>query len=113
LTTSYYNVLLSTAYALGTQDAAKLNAANLANAATVNTTIIDWIAAFGQFPSTVGSTQTAQLNYIMTQVIGWGNPGLTLSQFRNSTNPLALLPNIPIGGDTVVNDLMTYLGNSS
>jgi hypothetical protein len=113
LTTSYFNVLLSTAYVLGTQDAAKLNAANLANAATVNTLILDWIAAFGQFPSNVGSTQTAQLNYIMIQVISWGNPGLTLGQFRNSTNPMALLPNIPIGGDTVVNDLMTYLGNSS
>jgi hypothetical protein len=98
---------------LGSQDAAKLNAANLANAATVNTTIQDWIAAFGQFPSTVPSTQTAQLNYIMIQIMGWGNPGLTLSQFRNSTNPMALLPNIPIGGDTVVNDVMTYLGNSS
>ncbi|PWA10441.1 hypothetical protein [Flavobacterium laiguense] len=113
LTTSYFNVLQSTAYVLGSQDAGKLNAANLANAATVNTTILDWIATFGQFPSTVVNTQTAQLNYIMTQVIGWGNPGLTLSQFRNSTNPMALLPNIPIGGDTVVNDLMTYLGNSS
>ncbi len=111
-TTAYFNVLLATAYVLDSTDASALNAANLANATVINTVITDWTTTQGAIPSTA-STQAAQLNYIMTQVLTWGNPGLTLGQFRNSTNPMSLLPNIPLGANQIVSDLMTYLANTS
>jgi hypothetical protein len=112
LTTSLFNVLSATSYVLDSADAAKLNAAVAANAAVVNTVITDWTTSQGPIPPT-NTTQAQQINYVTSQVLLWGNPGLTLGQLRNSTNPLALLPNIPVGGSQVVNDLMTYLANSS
>ena len=111
-TTDFFNVLLSTAYVLNAADAGALNAANLANAAVVNTVISDWTTTQGAIPPT-NNTQALQLNYIMTQVLTWGDAGLTLGQLRNSTNPMSLLPNIPLGADQLVSDLMTYLANTS
>ncbi len=101
-TSEYFNVLLDTAYVLSAADEISLNAANLANAVIANTMITDW-----------ATTQGAHLNYIMNNVLGWGNPGLTLGQLRSSTNPMSLLPNIPLGANQLVSDLMTYLANTS
>lgn len=112
LTTALSNVLLSTAFVLNAQDAAALNAANLKAGATVNTLITDWTTTQGPIPNTF-TTQAAQLNYIATQVLGWGSPGLTLNALRTSTNPMGLLPNIPLGADQIVSDLMTYLAQTS
>ena len=112
LTTEYNNVLLDTRYVLDAADSAALNSANLANAAVVNTLITTWTTSQGPFPS--GTTnQSQELLHIMTQVLTWGSAGLTLAQLRTSANPMALLPNIPLGGDQVVNNLMTYLANTS
>lgn len=111
--TQYYNVLSDTRYVLNSADAGALNAAILANASVVNSVITDWTTTQGAFPSTTPTTQSGQLTYIMTQVLTWGAPGLTLGTLRNSTNPMALLPNIPVGGDQLVEDLMTYLANTS
>jgi hypothetical protein len=110
LTTAYFNVLDDIAYVLDDADAAKLNNANDANAAVANTVLTDFASMVG--PVT-GTTQVQQLTYVMTQVLSWGNPGLTLGQFRNSTNPLALLPNIPLGASQVVSDVVTYLAKTS
>lgn len=110
LTTAYFNVLEDTSYVLDAADSTSLNNANLKNAAVVNTIITDWTSAFGPLPS---GTQISQLNYIMTQVLSWGAAGLTLGQLRNSTNPMGLLPNIPLGASQLVSDLMTYLANTS
>ncbi len=112
LTTSLFNVLAATSYVLDSADSAKLNAAVLANAAVVNTIITDWTTTQGAIPPS-NTTQAQQINYITSQVLLWGNPGLTLSQLRNSANPMALLTNVPVGGSQVVNDLMTYLANTS
>ena len=111
-TTAYFNVLMDTAYVLDAADAGALNTANLANAAVINTVVTDWTTTQGAIPPTY-NTQIAQLNYIMTQVLTWGNQGLTLGQLRNSTNPMSLLPNIPLGANQLVSDLMTYLANTS
>lgn len=110
--TEYFNVLMDTSYSLSTSDAAAINNANLANASVVNTIITDWTTSQGAFPAGT-NTQSAQLNYIMTQVISWGTNGLTLGALRTSVNPMSLLPNIPVGASQIVNDLMTYLGNTS
>lgn len=112
LTTSLFNVLSATSYVLDSADEGKLNAAVLANAAVVNTIITDWTTTQGAIPATY-VTQAQQVNYVTSQVLLWGNQGLTLGQLRNSTNPMALLPQVPIGGSQVVDDLMTYLGNTS
>jgi hypothetical protein len=112
LTTEYFNVLQQTAYVLDAADANALNSANLAAAAVAQTVITDWTSTMGPFPSGV-STLAAQLNYVISQVLTWGVPGLTLGQLRNSTNPMALLPNVPFGADQLVNDVMTYLAKTS
>ncbi len=112
-TTAYFNVLQDTAYVLDSADASAYNNANDANAAVVNTVISDWTTTMGAFPAGTPSTQIGELNYVMTQVLTWGTPGLTLGQLRNSTNPTSLLPNIPLGANQIVNDLMTYLANTS
>jgi hypothetical protein len=111
-TTAYFNVLLDTAYVLSAAEAEDLNKVTLANAAVVNTIITDWTTTQGAIPP-ANNTQAAQLNYIMTNVLGWGTPGLTLNQLRNSTDPPSLLPNMPEDAETLVNDLMTYLANTS
>jgi hypothetical protein len=49
----------------------------------------------------------------MTQVLTWGSNGLTLGQLRASVNPMSLLPNIPLGADQLVQDLMGYLAATS
>jgi hypothetical protein len=110
--TEYFNVLMDTSYSLSASDATALNNANLANAAVINTIITDWTTSQGAFPAGT-NTQSAQLNYIMTQVISWGTAGLTLGTLRASVNPMSLLPNIPLGASQIVSDLMTYLGNTS
>jgi hypothetical protein len=110
--TEYFNVVMDTRYALNAKDSAALNSANLANAAVANTVISDWTTTQGAIPSG-NTTQMAQLNYIMGQVLTWGVRGLTLAQLRSSLNPMSLLPNIPLGGDQVVTDLMTYLAKTS
>jgi hypothetical protein len=112
LTTSYFNVLNSISYTLDAADAAKLNKENLAAAATINTLILEQISLFGPMPSTL-TTQNAQLIYIALEIMGFGNSGLTLGIFRNSTNPMALLPNIPLGADQLVADFLTYLAQTS
>jgi hypothetical protein len=112
LTTGYNNVLLDTRYVLDAADSAALNEANLANAAVVDTLITNWATSQGPFPSGTTS-QSQELLYILTQVLAWGVAGLTLGQLRTSANPMALLPNIPLGGDQVVSNLMTYLANTS
>jgi hypothetical protein len=112
LTTSYFEVLSDLTFVLDPADSQKVNQANLTAAATINTLINDWITTQGPFPAGV-TTQAAELNFIMTQVLSWGTPGLTLSQLRSSTNPSALLPNIPLGAEPIVTDLMTYLGQTS
>lgn len=111
-TSEYFNVLLDTAYVLSAADEISLNAANLANAVIANTMITDWATTQGAIPPSY-NTQGAQLNYIMNNVLGWGNPGLTLGQLRSSTNPMSLLPNMPANAETLINDLMTYLANTS
>jgi len=110
--TEFFNVLMDTRYVLNATDAATLNAANLKNATVVNSIITDWTTTQGAFPNGT-TTQMSQLNYVMGQVLTWGVKGLTLGQLRSSLNPMSLLPNIPLGGDQVVNDLMTYLGDTS
>ena len=112
LTTSLYNVYSATRYVLNAAETAALNDAIVANEAIVNTVITDWATTQGAIPATY-TTQAAQMNYVTSQVLLWGAPGLTLGMLRSSTNPMALLPNIPIGADQIVNDLMTYLGNTS
>jgi hypothetical protein len=112
LSTALFNVLNSTAYVLDTDDANALNTANLANAPIISTMLTEWTSTQGPFPATA-TTQAQQVNYITSQVIGWGPAGLTLSQLRSSTNPLGLLTNVPAGADNVVNDLMTYLARTS
>lgn len=112
LSTALYNVLSSTAYVLDAADKNSLNAAILANAGLVNTLITDWTTTQGAIPAT-NTTQAQQLNYVTTQVLGWGNTGLTLGQLRSSTNPMALLPNVPVSGGQCVNDLMSYLAATS
>ncbi len=111
-TTAFFNVLMDTAYVLSAAEADALNKATLANAATVNTIITDWTTTQGAIPP-ANNTQAAQLNYIMTNVLKWGTPGLTLETLRNSTDPRSLLPDIPEDAETLVNDLMTYLANTS
>lgn len=111
-TTAYFNVLMDTAYYLDAADADAYNNANSANSVLVNTIITDWTTTQGPIPST-NSTQSEQMTYIMSQVLLWGNPGLTVGQLRNSVNPMSLLPNIPVGADLIVSNLMTYLANTS
>lgn len=112
LNTSLFNVFMATSYVLDSADAAALNAAVLANASVVNTIISDWTTTQGAIPATY-NTQAAQVNYVTGQVLTWGSASLTLGQLRNSINPMALLPNVPVGGDQVVSDLMTYLAKTS
>lgn len=112
LTTSLFNVTSAIAYVLDAADASALNKAVLANAPLVNTIITTWTSTVGQIPTTY-TTQMTQLNYIMSQILSWGVPGLTLAKLRTSLNPIALLPNIPLGGDAIANYLMTYLGNTT
>ena len=111
-TTEYFNVLMSTAYVLSAADANAYNAANQKNAAVADTLISDWTTTQGAIPP-ANNTQALQLNYIMTQVLKWGDPGLTLGQLRNSTDPMSLLPNVPSDAKIIVQDLMTYLANTS
>ncbi len=112
LMTAYYNVLMATSYVLDASDNDALNAANLNASNVVNTVINEQIALFGPIPVTY-TTESAQLNFIMTEVLSWGNPGLTLNQLRTSTNPMALLPNVPLGASQLVSDVMTYLAETS
>lgn len=112
LMTAYFNVLMATSYVLDAADASALNAAVLANQTVANTVVTDWTTSFGAIPATDGTLVT-QLNYVTSQVLLWGAPGLTLGTLRSSLNPMSLLPNIPLGGDQVVSDLMTYLANTS
>lgn len=115
LTTAYYDTVSLINYTLSDASQAALNNANTANAVILNTVYNDWISAFGPMPSTVGTSQTAKMSYIITQVLGWGATGttLTLDELRNSLNAISLLPNMPLGSETVVNDLMTYLAATS
>ncbi|HEX8618032.1 MAG TPA: hypothetical protein VF911_10645 [Thermoanaerobaculia bacterium] len=110
LTTAYNNVLQDIAYVLDDADAAALNNANLAIATVVNTMLTDFTTLVG--PVT-GTAAPQQLNYVIGQILTWGTPGLTLNQLRNSSNPMALLPNVPLGADPVVSDVMTYLAKTS
>lgn len=110
--TSYYDVLMDTSYVLSAADEGALNAANLANATIVNSIISDWTTTQGAFPAGT-NTQNAQLAYVTSQVLGWGAPGLTLGTLRASLNPMSLLPNVPLGANGLVSDLMTYLGDTS
>ncbi|HEX8735303.1 MAG TPA: hypothetical protein VF721_08285 [Pyrinomonadaceae bacterium] len=112
-TTSYFNVLQDTQYVLSAEDQMKLNAVVGANQVVVNTLITDFVTTQGPIPSPQNKTLSSQLLYVMTEILTWGVPGLTLAQLQNSTNPMSLLPNIPLGAGAIINDLMTYLGNSS
>ena len=113
LMSAYTNVLQSIEYAFDAADESAISQANSSAQATINTLISDWNNFAGPFPSTVGSTTEDELTYITTQILSWGNPGLTLSQLSTSTQPDKLLPNTPLGGSTVVSDLMTYLQKTS
>lgn len=110
--TAYFNVLMDASYVLNAADNNTLNAAVLQYAAVANTVITDWTTTQGPIPATY-TTQAGQLNYITGQVLLWGNAGLTLGQLRNSTNPMSLLPNVPVGANQIVSDLMTYLADTS
>jgi hypothetical protein len=112
LTTSLFNVMSTVAYVLDTADAAALNKSVLANATVANTIVNLWTQNVGPIPAT-DTSLVPQLTYVTTQVLAWGATGLTLGQLRTSVNPMALLPNIPLGGDQVVSALMTYLANTS
>ena len=111
--TAYYNTILSIGYVLSPAEQDALNKAINQNAAIVNTMISDFISAFGPIPTTTPNTPIAKLNYITAQVISWGASNLTLSTLRSSLDPIALLPNRPLGSETVINDLMTYLAATS
>ncbi|HKI00854.1 MAG TPA: hypothetical protein VKK31_02625 [Thermoanaerobaculia bacterium] len=113
LTTAYLNVLDDITFVLDAADQAAVNNANLKAAVTANTLISDWTTTQGPFPPNV-TTQAAELAFITSQVVtSWGTPGLLLGTFRNSTNPTALLPNIPLGAEQIVADLMEYLNVTS
>lgn len=105
----YYNVMMDINYVLSPQDQSALNNATNAAATIVNTTVSDFVALFGPIPAQYTSSSSATMNYIISVVLSWGVPGLTLNQLRTSTNPMALLPNIPFGAASVVNDVMSYL----
>jgi hypothetical protein len=111
-TSEYYNVLLATAYVLSATDSTAFNTANMQLATQVNTVVTDWTTSQGPIPATY-TTGGQQINYIMSQVVTWGNPDLTLDKLRTSLNPTLLLPNMPLGADQLVNDLMAYLAKSS
>lgn len=111
-TTAYFNVLMATAYYLDAADSSAYNNANNANITILNTLITNWATTQGAIPSTF-STMAEQTNYVMAQVLSWGTPGLTLGELRTSLNPMSLLPNIPLGGDLIVSNLMEYLGATS
>jgi hypothetical protein len=111
-TTAYFNVLMATAYALSPADSAAFDAANKQLATQVNAVVTDWTTSQGAIPAQY-TNGVQQLSYIMSQVVSWGAPGLTLDKLRTSPNPKSLLPNMPSGADQLVNDLMAYLAKSS
>lgn len=114
LTTAYYNVISGITYQLSAQDEASLNNAVNKNAAVANTLYNDWITFAGPIPAAANAnTLAAKMAYITSQVVLWGAPGLTLGALRSSLDAISLLPNMPLDSDTVVNDLMTYLANTS
>src|SRR3954453_7625046 len=110
--TAYFNVIQDTHYVLSAADRQAYNKADLANQAIVSTLLTDYTTTQGPFPATE-VTQSEQVSYLMGVVLSWGVSGLTLPQLRSSLNPLSLLPNVPIGGDKLVSDLMTYLARTS
>jgi len=111
--TSYAGVLTDIQYQLNSSDQDALNREILANATVVNSLITDWTTTFGAFPPSTPNTQAGQLSYISTQILTWGTPGLTLGALRISSNPMGLLPNVPLGAETIVSTFMTYLGDTS
>ncbi|RYU78149.1 hypothetical protein [Hymenobacter persicinus] len=114
LTTAYFNVVSGITYQLSAEDQASLNNAVNQNAAVANTLYNDWISFAGPIPASANATtMAAKMGYITSQVILWGATGLTLGALRSSQDPISLLPNMPLGSETVVNDLMTYLANTS
>ncbi|MFC4159029.1 hypothetical protein [Chitinimonas lacunae] len=108
LNTDLYNVMQVIQYQLDSAEESKLNEAILANAPIINTLIRQWVSLEGALPPDA-DTMRKQLDYITAGILSWGPEGLTLQQLRNSIDPMALLPNIPVGGDLVVSTLMTYL----
>lgn len=111
--TAYYNVMQQIAYTLDAADTSAYTAANQAASAVAQAVVTDYTSTIGPFPGTVGPSLVPQLNYVMSQVLGWGTPGLTLGQLRSSINPRSLLPNVPLGADQLVDDLMTYLSQTA
>lgn len=111
-TTDFFNVIMGTSYFLSTQDQATLNQAVNTNATIVNSVIGDWISAFGPIPSE-NTTPVMKLSFITSKIVAWGASGLTLGMLRSNPDPMSLLANRPSGSETVINDFMTYLSNTS
>ena len=108
LASELFNTYLKISYQLSASDQSTVNQANLNAQAQLNTVVTDWTSNFGPIPAANSATPAAKANYVTTQVLGWGAAGLTLNQFLNSTNPGSLLPNAPMGSESLINDLKVY-----
>ncbi|KIC48174.1 hypothetical protein [Tateyamaria sp. ANG-S1] len=112
LNTGLFNLYMAMAYKLTDADQATLNKANMNAAGILNTVVGDYTSMFGAIPADHSATATAKLIYITEQILGWGADGLTLAEFRTSTNPTSLLPNAPLGSAKLISDFMTYLSQT-
>ena len=108
LATALFNTYLKISYELDSADQSTVNQANQRAQAQVNAVVTDWTSTFGPIPAAYAATPAAKMNYVTSQVLSWGSAGLTLNQWLNSTNPGSLLPNAPMGSDTLINDLQLY-----
>jgi hypothetical protein len=108
LTTGLYNTYNTISYVLSSADQATINAANLKAQAQFNSVLTDWTSNFGPIPAANSATPIAKMAYVTSQVLSWGAAGLTLNQFKTSLNPGSLLPNAPMGSETLISDLQVY-----
>lgn len=113
LNTALFNLYLAMTYELTSADQVALNNANMQAQGILNTVVGDYTSMFGAIPADKSATASAKLIYITDQIMSWGAAGLTLADFRSSTNPTSLLPNAPLGTGKLISDFMTYLSQTA
>ncbi|WP_299685359.1 hypothetical protein [uncultured Tateyamaria sp.] len=113
LNTGLFNLYTAMAYELTAADQTTLNQANTQAAGILNTVVGDYTSMFGAIPAANSATASAKLSYITDKIMSWGDSGLTLATFRQSTNPTSLLPNAPLGTSKLISDFMTYLSQTA
>ncbi|QFS83551.1 hypothetical protein [Roseivivax sp. THAF197b] len=113
LNTALFNLYTAMAYELTAADQAALNQANQQADGILNTVVGDYTSLFGAIPAANSGTASAKLLYITEQIMSWGDAGLTLATFRQSTSPTTLLPNAPLGTGKLISDFMTYLSQTA